>query len=318
MRPNILPERTLPPRFSLLSSLSLAIVAGCSSQASTDYQGEPLATISGAVQTDSAPAPTSPIDAAVVWAQVQFSANQQIVQSVQWVGESTPVAGQFPAQFTLSIFQPPPDGVMIPCASSSAHVAFGFVVAVNAGANLAMGNALQDVVGEAYDYMLLYLDADQPAGWSCEPGLGFTFAPTKGYHLMAQVPNSIQPRFAEAVYPAYVEAPNGFATQVTVTLGTSEGGPGVGGTTSTSWCTSECEEKAASCGAPSSEARSDCSSLCAAPITEDQLDCIDTSDCTALVQAAKTGMPTCGVLFETTEDAGAKTPTAGDAAVAND
>lgn len=207
-----------------LSSASLlsALAFGCGTQASTSYRGEPLATISGTVTTGAqlpASALPSSIDAALVWAQVQLNANSQLVQAVSWVGESTPVTGQLPAKFTLNVYQPPPSGATIPCPSSSAHIAVSFIVAVDGTVDLSQVDVRSAVVGEANDFMLLYLDSDQAAGWSCLPDMGFTYSPTQGYHLMQEVPNSVQPRAGGAKYPAYVEAPNGLQTQVTVTLG---------------------------------------------------------------------------------------------------
>jgi hypothetical protein len=201
-----------------LSLLTLA--AGCGAQADTGtYRGEPLVTLQGAVDTNGITSglPSS-IDAALVWADVKFDTSGQLFQSVTWVGVSTPVTGQFPANFTLSVYQPPPDSVMLACPSSTAREAVGFIYAVASGSDLTSGKQ-PDVVGEAYDYMILYLDSDEPAGWSCLPNMGFTYAPTKGYHLMQEVPNSKQVRAGGASYPAYVEVPDGLGTSITITLG---------------------------------------------------------------------------------------------------
>ncbi len=38
------------------------------------------------------------MDAALVWANVQFSPNSTFVESVNWVGESAPVLGAIPGE----------------------------------------------------------------------------------------------------------------------------------------------------------------------------------------------------------------------------
>jgi hypothetical protein len=204
----------------------LAALAACSAQAGTSYPGEPLATLTGTVQTaseDQSPSP-APMDAALVWASVQFSPSEQLIQSVHWVGESAPVSGQFPATFTLNVYQPPPDSALIACPSSSAHIAVAFIVAVPAGTDVTSAD-LAGASGEAYDSMVLYLDSDEPSGWSCLANMGFTYAPTKGFHLMTEVPNSIEARAVGACYPAYVEASAGLSTPITLTLSPLTSGP---------------------------------------------------------------------------------------------
>jgi hypothetical protein len=272
----------------------LALVA-CSSQAGTTYLGEPLATLSGTIQSESDSAPTGPMDAALVWAQVNFSPNAQFIQSVDWVGESAPVVGQFPASFTLNVYQPPPTSVLIDCASSSAHIAVAFVVAVPPG------SVGQSVAGEAQDWMLLYLDSDEPAGWSCIPDLGFTFAPTKGFHLLAQVTQSLEFRAEGACYPAYVEAPAGLEAPIAITLyGTTIPWAESFTLSSTACsCLSTCETKGASCGAPASETTTDCKQVCenenAVPPTASQISCIESADCDTLEDAFKTTGTVCGI-----------------------
>jgi hypothetical protein len=280
--------------FLPLASIFLQLPSlGCGTQADTGYRGESLATISGAIRTGAVHDLPPSVDAAIVWAQVEFVENAQLVQSVQWVGASTPVTGQFPAQFTLTVYQPPPASVMIPCPSSPAHLAVGFVVAVDGSADIGHGDPRSAVIGEANDDLLLYLDSDQAADWSCVPDLGFRFTPSKGYHLLTQVPDSLQPRAAGAVYPAYVEASNGLMTPISVTLGGSELGPDV--IPPREVCVSSCESKAGSCGAPRDAATAGCASVCAAAPTERQLSCLQASSCTYLKGAYKNGQAFCGI-----------------------
>lgn len=200
------------------SSVACAL-GGCSSQGDTNYRGEPLAVVSGTVETGSVAAPSS-LSAGIAWAQPKllFGSSGTQVTDVGYLGETTPVAGSFPAGFTLDVFTPAPAASDIACADSSTNVSVGFIVALD---HLSSDGQVQpsDVVGAASEYLLIYQDTDEPDGWSCLPDMGFTYKPTKGYHLMQGVPNSEQPRAYGAVYPAYNEAPNGLSTSITVTLG---------------------------------------------------------------------------------------------------
>lgn len=207
---------------SLFALLPLAALLGCSSQADTGYRGEPLATLSGSVVTGTSLAPSSSVSAAIAWAQPKLlfgGASGQTLTDVGYVGESTPVAGTFPASFTLDVFEPPPTASQIPCSTGGATISAGFVVALS---KVSASGTIDpnDVLGASNEYLLLYLDKDEPSGWSCLDQMGFTYTTTKGYHLMQVVPDSIQPRAFGASYPAYVEASAGLATSITVTLGT--------------------------------------------------------------------------------------------------
>ena len=196
-------------------------LGGCSSQGDTNYRGEPLAIVSGTVATGTDPAP-SQVSAGIAWAQPQLLtgvSGSQTVSDVGYLGETTPVSGAFPAGFTLDVFSPPPANSAIKCVNSDANFYAGFLVALSGAP--ASGSAIDPatVVGAANDYLLVYLDTDEPAGWSCIDNMGFTLQTTKGYHLMQAVPNSFGPHAFGTEYPAYDEAPQGLSTSITVTLG---------------------------------------------------------------------------------------------------
>lgn len=211
-------------RFLLLPGAAalVACALACTSQADDDFRGDPLATLSGTVTTDGKSLAPASVEAALVWAQPNFGVGSQKLASLKWLAESTPVTGQFPAKFTLKVYQPPPPDALIACASSSARIAAAFIVALDGAANPSAPDAFDPstVVGRAAGDLLFYLDSDQTSGWSCFPNMGITLTvPDKGYHLLKVVPDSLQPRAFGAVYPAYVEAPGGLATDIAITIG---------------------------------------------------------------------------------------------------
>lgn len=198
-----------------------AALGGCGSQTDTAYRGEPLAIVSGTVATGTESAPTQ-VSAGIAWAQPQFltgSSGSQTVSDVGYLGETTPVSGAFPAGFTLDVFSPPPANSAIKCVNSNANFYAGFLVALSGAPSTGSAIDPSTVVGSAQEFLLVYLDTDEPAGWSCIDNMGFTFQTTKGYHLMQAVPNSFGPHAFGTEYPAYDEAPQGLSTSITVTLG---------------------------------------------------------------------------------------------------
>ena len=81
----------------------MVLLAGplaCSAQAEPDYRGEPLAVLRGAVITGEQSAP-SDIEAALVWITGPPDEEGSPIARVR-------VRGQFPAQFTIEVFDPPP------------------------------------------------------------------------------------------------------------------------------------------------------------------------------------------------------------------
>jgi hypothetical protein len=200
--------------FPAVVTACLAAV-GCSSQADTAYRGDPLAVFSGTVVTQSA-APPSTLYAALAWADPTFapSPGSAELQSLNWVGQAAPVVGQFPADFTLDVYQPPPDSALESC-SGGAHLALGLLVALDE-APVSGASVSSTVAGGAGGILVAYLDSDQTPGWICSPQTnGVSINPTKGYHLLQFEPNAQQ--FGGMNVPGFVEVP--LSTAVTLTLG---------------------------------------------------------------------------------------------------
>jgi hypothetical protein len=165
----------------------LALGVGCESQASKEYPGEPLLTLSGAVVTGTAQATgNAPPKAAVLW--YGFRA---------LVGASASVRGQFPSQFTLSLYSPPPEEVrnpLLPPVTQQYNLTLdrgpltlGWIVALAPDTNEADVKP-EDVLGYSLDMMVAYLDRDaNPADPMDEVARYATLwqiPPTRGYHLV--------------------------------------------------------------------------------------------------------------------------------------
>ena len=205
-------EMTRLSPFFLAASV-VGVLFGCSSQADTAYQGEPLAVLSGTVDTQGA-APPPELYAALAWAQPTFEPNSDVLQSLSYVAQAAPVSGQFPARFTLDVYQPPPTSTLESC-SDGANIAIGFLVTLDA-APVSGAYVPSTVDGAAAGTVVVYVDSDRAPGWICNTRTnGLPFGPTKGYHLLQDRPNAFQ--FNGMGFPGPVEVP--LSTPIALTLG---------------------------------------------------------------------------------------------------
>jgi hypothetical protein len=185
-----------------LAALFLLLPA-CRAQVTPEYAGEPIVTIRGSVVTGPTPAPAS-VTAAIVW----FTSATVGTSGVpRFVGSRVTVNGAFPAQFTLTIYDPPPaEGeILVPAspvpgapppppnvlpAMVGSGAWQGVLAALADGASLTDLHP-SDVLGVDPDHILFYFDHDEfvpeggfpaeegPAKWAKD----YLLPPTKGYHL---------------------------------------------------------------------------------------------------------------------------------------
>src|SRR5262245_55226575 len=101
-------------------SLLVAVLplAACASQVDSTHQGNALAKIAGEVRnTRTMPIPNVGAEVVVAW--VNSSGSPDITAA-----DSVEVEGTFPAQFTLSIFEPPQDALLNNWEGTKVGVAF--------------------------------------------------------------------------------------------------------------------------------------------------------------------------------------------------
>ncbi len=171
---------------SLLCLISVSCAFGCAGQADTTYRGEPLARLHGRVETASTTTVNAPpLSAALVWAQIAPNADAKVAIARPRVGSAVPVSGRFPAEFTLDVYEPPPEGALFSCAPEPSGVAgrmaTATVRAIRQGASPSSGDPF-DFYGEVKDFRVVYVDADLPAVSACPGG-----ALAKGYHLFHRI-----------------------------------------------------------------------------------------------------------------------------------
>jgi hypothetical protein len=167
----------------LLSSVVLLCFAACAPQADTKYRGDPLARLHGRVET-SATAGSTPLAAALIWSQIAPNADAKASVARPRLGTSVPVSGQFPAEFTLDVYEPPPAGALFTCFPenpAAGRMGTASVRAIRDGASPSSGSPF-DFYGDVKDVLVVYVDADLPAQSACPGG-----ALTKGYHLFHRI-----------------------------------------------------------------------------------------------------------------------------------
>jgi hypothetical protein len=155
-------------KIALLSSLSLLSLAACDAQVDADHQGTVLASLSGSMRT-SEPTTSTAAEVALVWAVP--SGGISLVG-----GETVEVEGSLPAQFTLSIYEPPADELL----TDWDGVRFGFAYIVADPAGREDHTAWAEWLGAELDQVLVYLPEAAPAGSAVA---GFLDTPSAGFHL---------------------------------------------------------------------------------------------------------------------------------------
>lgn len=135
------------------------------------------------------------------------------------VGQTTPAVGEFPAQFSLDILEPPPAEALIRSVTGE-QLALGMFIALDpAGApfriDLSQGPNYPDwVLGGSETHLLGYAPDGLPEGSLWSQTIGLTLAP--GYHLVEVLP---QPEDGEGEEEEETAAevrvvPDGDASQV--------------------------------------------------------------------------------------------------------
>jgi hypothetical protein len=168
------------PALSAMPLVALT-VAGCDSQAGSDYPGEPLATLEGTVTVaDSTEVPTS-AEATIVWHVWQDGDSANVT-------ESAAIEGEFPAAFTLGIYEPPPEVSRFDLGEedeslAGVHLATGYVTVMPSGdAGGSMSEVFESALGVETELLLVWADGEIPAGF-----LRFTDAIQPGYQLFRAI-----------------------------------------------------------------------------------------------------------------------------------
>jgi hypothetical protein len=156
-------------------------LSACSAQVEPDYLGEPLAVVRGAVVTGDE-APPSEVDAALIWASEPDEGG--------WPIARVRVRGEFPAQFTIEVLDPPPppdpppDGLE---AEEPDPTAVGLLAAIapNSGDRISYDEILGVWLGGGVVYF--WRDANGTENdWVLYESEKRRVPATKGYHLFRQ------------------------------------------------------------------------------------------------------------------------------------
>ena len=156
---------------SRLFSLAILALAACDSQVDGDHQGTPLAQIGGSVRNARTQPITGDAEVVVIWQNSSGSPDLTAADSVA-------VEGSFPAQFTLSIFEPPADALLNNFNGVRVGVAYVFAGEPNADYSDEDGAG---ILGAEENHLLVYVPDGVPAGSDASYILHGTPAP--GFHI---------------------------------------------------------------------------------------------------------------------------------------
>jgi hypothetical protein len=101
-------------RIAPITTILLAVSAGCGDQAPPDYQGEPLATLHGVLLSELAE-PLPEADIVMAWADwTKALTVDGLTSTAYWTFIRLPLEATLPARFTASVLAPPPETAYAP------------------------------------------------------------------------------------------------------------------------------------------------------------------------------------------------------------
>jgi hypothetical protein len=192
------------PRMSRYSRMAMALglLAACGdAQVGPRYRGEPLLKIQGSVtKMDGASLDRSIVPVIAWWQQRPIVAPSGVIPDAshdpsRWVLHDVGVQGEFPAEFTLSVYEPPPPGSRFTLAfERDAWLSYGYIVAVPADhpsetrGNILDPSGFVDIPiaeGVVQNYIVAYVPEDQPEGSIISGMLNGYRALARGMHVVS-------------------------------------------------------------------------------------------------------------------------------------
>jgi len=160
----------------------VAALVACDAQTDPGYQGEPLVTLQGRVDSSGE---LPPLEAAMLWQLGPPPGTDD-----QQLATRAPVISGFPATFTLRLYTPPPDAAVRELASGAPRWARANAAAVPYGVAPDQVPNLPAAANPSYtydaDHWVMYLESDVPPNSLTEWWLGEALG--KGYHLVRVLP----------------------------------------------------------------------------------------------------------------------------------
>lgn len=160
----------------------IAALVACDAQTDPAYQGEPLVTLRGRVESSG---DLPPLEAAMLWQRGPPPGT-----SDQELATKAPVTSGFPATFTLRLYAPPPDAAFRELTPDAPRWARANAAAVPYGLAPNQVPSLPTAYNPSYtydsDHWVMYLASDVPPNSLTEWWLGEALG--SGYHLVRVLP----------------------------------------------------------------------------------------------------------------------------------
>jgi hypothetical protein len=168
-------------RAAAAMGLALVALAACDAQTDTAYQGEPLVTLRGRVESSGE---LPPLEAAMLWQRGPPPGTDD-----QELATRAPVTSGFPASFILRLYKPAPDAALRTLTDGAPRWARANAAAVPYGVAPEQIAALPAVFSASYtydpDHWVMFLESDVPPTSLTEWWLGGALG--AGYHLLRVV-----------------------------------------------------------------------------------------------------------------------------------
>jgi len=171
-------------RASTAIGVVVTALLACDAQTDPGYQGEPLVTLRGRVESSGE---LPPLDAAMLWQRGPPPGTND-----QELATRAPVTSGFPATFTLRLYAPPPGAAFRELVPGAPRWARANAAAIPYGLAPDQVPALPGAQNPSYTYdanhWVMYLESDVPPSSLTEWWLGQALG--AGYHLLRVLPIS--------------------------------------------------------------------------------------------------------------------------------
>jgi len=169
-------------RASTAIGVVVTVLLACDAQTDPGYQGEPLVTLRGRVESSGE---LPPLDAAMLWQRGPPPGTND-----QELATRAPVTSGFPATFTLRLYAPPPGAAFRELVPGAPRWARANAAAIPYGLAPDQVPALPAAQNPSYTYdanhWVMYLESDVPPSSLTEWWLGQALG--AGYHLLRVLP----------------------------------------------------------------------------------------------------------------------------------
>ena len=147
-------KQIIKPTLILSALVCTTFLGGCDPAVNEEYKGEPIITLKGQI-TNALESNIDELDVRLSWAKIDIDENGD-ASGVSILAEQVDVEGSFPAEYKISVFEPPVESAFVdlPIGEEGVRLAMGYITASVRGEEF----KLDEIVGLQDDFVVFYVD----------------------------------------------------------------------------------------------------------------------------------------------------------------